>query len=252
MRPEEIGDLLATDPESVIVARDAALEQLASGLGADEELDFDDLRGRLATLPGDAWTPPVDEKESAPERPPLTIVDVPEPELKPQQPARAKEQKSRLPLLLALLAVAAVVLVVVLASGGSDESTEPSAPAPQASEPAEPAKPSPAPAAREVKFSPLGTASGAAGTAALLEGGKRLQIDVTGLRAGSYGVWLYDSVIDANLIGKGKGKELTLDLKLPADASNYRYVDISRERPDGNPNHSGESVLRVPLAKLTR
>ena len=36
MRPEEIGDLLGTDPESVIVAREAALEQLASELGMDD------------------------------------------------------------------------------------------------------------------------------------------------------------------------------------------------------------------------
>ena len=41
-------------------------------------------------------------------------------------------------------------------------------------------------------------------------------------------------------------------LRLPRNASHYRYVDISREPPDGNPNHSGESVLRVPLAKLSR
>jgi hypothetical protein len=29
-------------------------------------------------------------------------------------------------------------------------------------------------------------------------------------------------------------------------------VDVSREPIDENPNHSGASVLRVPLADLTR
>jgi hypothetical protein len=41
-----------------------------------------------------------------------------------------------------------------------------------------------------------------------------------------------------------------LTAKLPADARKYRFVDISREPADGNPNHSGASVVRVPLAPL--
>src|SRR3954471_4591009 len=57
MRPEEIGDLLGTDPESVIVAREAALEQLGAELGLDVAPDLDELRARLTTLPGEAWTP---------------------------------------------------------------------------------------------------------------------------------------------------------------------------------------------------
>src|SRR3954470_23903825 len=64
MRPEEIGDLLGTDPESVIVAREAALEQLAAELGLDEAPDLDDLRARLATLPSEAWTGQAEEPEA--------------------------------------------------------------------------------------------------------------------------------------------------------------------------------------------
>jgi hypothetical protein len=65
-------------------------------------------------------------------------------------------------------------------------------------------------------------------------------------------VWLYDSVIETKSLTKLNGTKLDLDLKLPSDASHYRYVDISLEPPDGNPNHSGESVLRAPLSKLSR
>jgi hypothetical protein len=264
MRPEEIGDLLGTDPESVIVARESALEQLAAVLGTEEALELDDLRGRLATLPSDAWTPPADDEDAD-----LEYADDDEEPL-PDRPAPAAvdepRRKSRLPLLLALLAVAAVVLVIVLASGGSDDEDAPAsapAPAPQAqqpsaSKPAAPAtkpesaaKPEPT-AGAKVPLAPVSAGAGAEGTASLLDGGKRLRLDVTGLRDGSYEVWLYDSVIEANLIGKGSGTKLALDLDLPDDASHYRYVDISREPDDGNPNHSGESVLRVPLAKLSR
>jgi hypothetical protein len=265
MRPEEIGDLLATDPESVIVAREAALEQLAAHLGVERGFALDDLRVRLATLPSESWTPTADDEEERPppERPALTVVEAPADRAQPREPTPRKERKSRLPLLLALLAVAAVVLVVVLASGGSDDQTDGSKAAatgrPSDAEPSKPAgpaaQPKPKPAATTGTRTPLAPVTATAraeGTASLLDGGKRLRLDVTGLAAGSYEVWLYDSVIEANLIGKGTGPKLALDLKLPADASSYRYIDISRERADGNPNHSGVSVLRVPLAKLSR
>lgn len=251
MRPEEIGDLLGTDPESVIVAREAALEQLASELGYYESDDLDDLRVRLTSLPGEAWSATVVEEERKPEA--------------IQEPVRTRDEpprKSRMPLLLALLAVAAVVLVIVLASsGGDDSSSAPSTPAaPQgtkkpahkpAKKPARKPAPKPAPAASAVKLTPVAGASGASGSASLTGGGKRLHLSVSGLPAGSYEVWLYDSVIDARSIGKATGSKIALDAKLPADASNFRYIDVSREPADGNPNHSGESVLRLPLAKLS-
>jgi hypothetical protein len=277
MRPEEIGDLLGTDPESVIVAREAALEQLAAELGLDEAPDLDDLRARLSALPDEAWTgqpePEADDEEPEP-RPQLTVAEAPaEPqeaeEPRSDKPGRPAERKSRLPLLLPLLAVAAVVLVIVLASGGDDggntASSTPS-PAPQAKKPGKPAskasptaaaKPSkPAakpsqPAAPKATLTPVAGAAGATGTAELVEGGKRLHLEVSGLPAGSYEVWLYNSVIDATSIGKATGTKISLDVELPKNASQFRYVDVSREPADGNPNHSGESVLRVPLVKLS-
>jgi hypothetical protein len=175
--------------------------------------------------------------------------------------AVAGERKSRLPLLLALLAVAAIVLVVVLASSGGDGNTTASSsqqsstpaqkPKPQKPKPkpAKPAAPQPGP---QVALTPLGNAKGARGTASLTRGGKRLQVKASGLRAGAYQIWLYDSVIDTVSLTKVRGTKLALDLKLPRNASHYRYVDISREPADGNPNHSGASVLRAPLAKLSR
>src|SRR3954447_21454838 len=80
MRPEEIGDLLGTDPESVIVACEAALEQLGAELGLDEKPDLDDLRGRLATLPSEAWTGQAEAEEPEAERPTLAAVEDDEPE----------------------------------------------------------------------------------------------------------------------------------------------------------------------------
>jgi hypothetical protein len=69
------------------------------------------------------------------------------------------------------------------------------------------------------------------------------------LPAGSYTVWLYDNVADAAPLVRFKAATGTVDIRVPADARHYRYLDVSREPADGNPNHSGESVLRVPLRR---
>jgi hypothetical protein len=283
MRPEEIGDMLGTDPESVIVAREGALERLAGELGMDDVSELDDVRARLAELPADVWTGAPAPAATRPEpesaaRPKLAVAGDEKPVARPARPEPAAKRKSRLPLLLALLAAAAVVLVVVLASSGGDGNSSTNAsstgaraskpppvkPAPQKPPSKPPAKPHPAPHPRtpataatgpKVPLAAVGSASGATGTAALGGGGKRLLLDVSGLpnpRGGAYQVWLYNSVVGSVNLVKVGGTKLTLDLKLPSNASHYRYVDISFEPADGNPNHSGQSVLRVPLAKLAR
>ena len=44
--------------------------------------------------------------------------------------------------------------------------------------------------------------------------------------------------------------DATVSAKLAAAPAGYRYLDVSLEPADGNPNHSGQSVLRVPLRSL--
>src|SRR4051812_228046 len=119
MRPEEIGELLGTDPESVIVAREGALEQLASELGMEDVSELDDVRARLAELPPEAWTGQQAETEAVKAAEPEPSEQPPperEPEPRTQQRPDPAPRRSRLPILLSLLAVAAIVLVVVLAS----------------------------------------------------------------------------------------------------------------------------------------
>jgi hypothetical protein len=244
MRPEEIGDLLGSDPESVIVAREQALEQLAWELGMDDVSEINHVRARLVELPADAWTPPLVEQPVA------------EPELpaaRRDDPAPSLSRKRRLPLLLALLAAVAVALVIVLAPSGSDNKTASSAPATPAGGNVQPgAKPASTVTGRRVALAGVAGAPGATGTAALADGGKRLRLDVRGLPPATYEVWLYNSVIDARSLVTARGTALTLDLALPRNTRRYRYVDISLEPNDGNPNHSGRSVLRVPLTQLAR
>src|SRR4051812_32400256 len=104
MRPEEIGELLGTDPESVIVAREGALEQLASELGMDDVSELDDVRARLAELPAAAWTGETAARETA-GQPETAAAKAAEPESPGRTPPASRPttaRKSRLPLLLAL------------------------------------------------------------------------------------------------------------------------------------------------------
>ena len=67
---------------------------------------------------------------------------------------------------------------------------------------------------------------------------------------GSYQVWLYNDIVDAQSLGTITGGSGKLEVKLPPDASDYKSLDVSKEPADANPNHSGASVLRAPLAEL--
>jgi len=66
----------------------------------------------------------------------------------------------------------------------------------------------------------------------------------------AYQVWLYNSVSDAVGVARVVRGRFALNAALPVDPARYRSIDVSREPLDGNPNHSGESVLRVPVARL--
>ena len=107
-----------------------------------------------------------------------------------------------------------------------------------------------------VTLEPVAGSPGAQGTARIIGRGPgtRLQLRIAGLprSQGAYTVWLYDSVTDARPLASFRGSRARLDLRLPADLDRYHYLDVSREPRDGNPNHSGESVLRASLGRLAR
>ena len=67
---------------------------------------------------------------------------------------------------------------------------------------------------------------------------------------GSYEIWLYSSIVEAKSLGSFRDTKIQLDARLPDDPEKYRYVDVSLEPADGNPNHSGDSVLRAPVESL--
>ncbi|HWH13594.1 MAG TPA: anti-sigma factor, partial [Miltoncostaeaceae bacterium] len=88
------------------------------------------------------------------------------------------------------------------------------------------------------------------GSARILAGGA-LDLDVSGLApTGSedfYSVWLLGREGELVPLGSfqvGGDGAASLRLPLPEDPSRFAYVDVSREPADGDPGHSGDSVLR--------
>jgi len=139
-----------------------------------------------------------------------------------------------LPAALGVLAVAGVGGALLVSGGGGDGST------------------STVTRTRGVPLTRVAPATQGRGEASLA--GRRLRLKVSGLPRleEPYEVWLYNSLTDAVPLGRKVASRFTLEARLPAAARGYRFVDVSREPTDGNPNHSGASVLRAPLGSLLR
>jgi hypothetical protein len=237
MRTEEIADVLGAEPESVEASRDEALQRIASDVGMDE---LDDVRARLAELPAEEWLgarngsgPVADEPAPAPV------------EEKADDPTR---RRGVWPLLLGLLLTVGVIVAIALATSGDDDTSSTSSSSSSAGNSAP--QPAPAPNASGSAPAKLAAIGGrnASGTAAI--SGKTLSLQVSGLRPGHYEVWLYNSVLDARSLGKADGRSFKVKAALPGNWKRFRFVDVSRERRDGNLSHSGESVLRVRTKSL--
>ena len=232
MRTEEIADVLGAEPESVEASRDEALQRIASDVGMNE---LDEVRARLAELPADEWL-------GTRHRNGNSTAEAAPPEAEAEKPKR----RGRIwPLLLGLVVTAAVSVAIALATGGSDDESSSSTPT-QTAAPTPPAQTG-VPTATELR--PLGATHGT-GTASLAQDGKRVLVAARGLRPGHYQVWLYNSILDARPIAAGNGPRFTVRPALPGNWKRFRFVDVSRERRDGNLSHSGESVLRVSTNAL--
>jgi anti-sigma-K factor RskA len=109
------------------------------------------------------------------------------------------------------------------------------------------------PAGPELTLRPL-TAEASAGGTARVRGTDpgTLEVTVHGLEATGddrfYELWLMDSGA-RNLVSLGSfavpaSGAATVQVPLPADVTRFGYVDLSLEPADGDPAHSGDSVLR--------
>jgi hypothetical protein len=269
----EIGELLRKEPTDVARGRDAVLELLADALDVGGHDRRDRVRLAVAALPDDAWRagaappPPAPPPPRAPAEPPEPPEERPPPRAeRDRDEERAvaardldedfhlepEERRSRRGGLLAAIGLLAVLvaLAAVLLSGGDDDD-EPERTGDNGSEPAPQGGPGDEPSGRNARLTTLGGGPGS-GRVTVTDEGATITLRGLPKPDGAYGVWLYDNIVRAMPLGTvpdGSGK---LTVSLPPDASNYRFLDVSNEPADGNPNHSGDSVLRAPLRKLLR
>jgi anti-sigma-K factor RskA len=204
--------LLATDPEF------RAEVERARGAAAV-----------LAALDPEAW--------AAQEPPPLRLgaVTPAEPELRevgaPPSPRRRRRLAPAGGIAAALAVVA--VAVVLLTRGGDD------------------GVPAPPPTTLALRALP-----GASGRAELkLNGaGTEAELRTAGLRPSGahdyYEAWLADDrghMVSMGTFRVGTGGRADVHMEVVVDVSRYALVDVSLEPDDGNPQHSGDSVLRGRL-----
>ena len=265
--------MLQIDLDEVADRREAALSELGERVGVDSGADRQALEQALREVPHDTWVGR-ELRDPSPE-PVAPVADGLPPVAVEGDGAAAGEPRRRSRRVIAvLLALAAVAAVIVLIASGGD-GAEPSHGPPASRQATLPPDPSGVPAAGQGRQSPpdggqsqgsrhqgggsantvslkpiLGAAPSHA-TIRLVAAGPPAKI-ILALRTpathpGIYEVWLYDTVIHAQPIARiqhGGGKAT---FTLPADASDYRYIDVSEEKAGGFPGHSGRSVERVGL-----
>lgn len=261
---QDIAELLGADIADVLIKREEALGRVSAMLDDDPERVLRAMRD----LPTGRWRggqreteqerqtdhepepqpEPEPEPEPAPADPelepwPLPGSATPEPEPWPE-----KDRGHFMLALLSGLAIMLAVVVIVVLNNDDNPASEPDAPA-QKPPAQKPTAKKPAPE-KSGALEAIGQ-SGATGNARIA--GSRLSLDVRGLpkpASGGYVVWVYNSVTEARAVAATREGTFKLRARLPGSYRRYRFIDVSREPSDGNPNHSGQSVMRVPLSGL--
>ena len=188
-------------------------------------MPLDDLERHLEQLPKEAWDRPT------PPPPPW-----------PAEEARPARQRRRLVLRPVAAALASIALLAagigagVLLSNDDEGSGDGDL--------------------ERVQLAPVVSAAGNAGGVAELrpEAGGRATVELRGLKPSGdrdfYELWLLGD--DGELVSLGSVRvpesgDATLDVELPVDPTQFRYLDLSREPDDGDPGHSTVSILRGPV-----
>jgi anti-sigma-K factor RskA len=189
-----------------------------------------DTAAILAGLGGEAW--------SAEEPPPIAAAAEPAPRT-PRAPRPAEgvapgRPRRRLVVPGAIAAALLVALAVVLLAGHRDGGP-------------------PAPAPQTLALRPLPGASGRA-ELTLNGAGTEAELRAAGLRPSGahdhYEAWLADDrgrMVPMGTFRVGASGRADVHMPVAVDVARYALVDVSLEPDDGNPGHSGDSVLRGRL-----
>jgi anti-sigma-K factor RskA len=189
------------------------------------------LVAELEALPGETWEPA--------EPPPLALPGEAAAPDAPAAPTRESWWRRALTLRpLPAAGLAAVLLAVGIGIGALLNSSASSTEATQA----------------QLTLSRFDDGPAAAnGQVLVADSGDRATVDVSGLRPTGaddfYELWLLDENGEMIAVGAfqvGEDGRADVQLPLPVAPSRYQYFDVSLQRDNGDPSHSGISVLRGP------
>jgi hypothetical protein len=266
-----IADLAQMPPDELVRWRGEVLDQLGTQIGLTGPDARDEVRARLEAIDPSAWTGAADAPATPASTPPAKP-SKPAKEPKPSKPKRDRERPSgRLLALLALLVVVVIAVAAISLSG--DDSDEPApAPLPTTTTTTKPPdstttsttdKPpstttttTAPPTTEPVTMEPLaGMPDRGTATVSITGEGEERSIEVSlkGMPApgkGVYELWLYNTLIGAMPLGTLDSGDGSISAPLPADAADFRYLDLSREDAGDDRIHSGVSVRRTELAPL--
>jgi hypothetical protein len=241
---DELAGLLGLEVDRLRARREGVMRRLGADSDREREALAVFLRERASgPQPGHrAQAEPAAEPATAAQTEPAAEPGPPGSPPDPLPPAEARPRRRAILLALAGGAAIAIVVALVLALGREDS------PFSDTAGPPEPEAP------RTGRLEALGGLQGS-GTASITgpEDRKVLRITVQGLpRAarGGYVIWLYDSISNAQALSGSRRGTFSMRTPLPPGFGRYSYLDISREAADGNRNHGGQSVLRVPLERV--
>ncbi|WP_120338077.1 anti-sigma factor domain-containing protein [Cryobacterium soli] len=226
-------DVTAVRSEDHVVSGAGTPESHAEGVGAPTSPDAQGLPGGSGGASAGAATGPTGPSAPAgpgtgadgPARPPASVVDL------------RRRRRRWLPL---AAAACAVGLVGGIAAGAWWQATRSPAPVPVIAE-------------AQLDALPGWTASGSAAVEENADGQRDVVVDLTGGDdgVGLREVWLLTAdatgLVSVGLLDGSSGR-----FSIPADLdlSQYPVVDVSAEPDDGNPAHSGDSIVRGTLHGL--
>jgi len=247
MTDDEIADVMRSTPTAVTRRRRQSVDRIAVWMGA---ADADDRKGvdrdldRL--LASDGATSSAGSGAAATRSGAATSTAT--------EPAGRRGRWIVALVVVIALAVLGAALGIGLSRAGQGTAKGPGAPVATPEAGRAPAGSGSGPT-RTARLTPLGGDGGRSSAVARVRpraGGRRLELEVGRLPAGGarYGLWLFNTQADAVALAAFRRVPLSLSVPLPDDAARYRYIDVSAEPRDGNANHSGRSLLRVPTAQL--
>jgi Anti-sigma-K factor rskA len=277
-----IADLAQMPPDELVRWRGEVLDQLGRQIGLTGPDARDQVRTRLEAIDPSAWVGTEQAVSKGKPKP------KPKEKAKAAKPKPAGERPSRRLLgLLALLVVLVIIVAIISLSGGDDSGggSSPTPTTPTSTSTSTTTKPTTTtttttttkpttsttttkpttttstttpPATPPVTMDPLpGMPDRGTATVSISGSGDKRNIDVVlkgmpapGGGSGVYELWLYTTLIGARSLGTIDSGDGSISAPLPADASDFRYLDLSRESGPSDHIHSGISIRRAELAPL--